>query len=160
VIDITSKMASNCPIRWEDYTKQDHNRHGAGCVLRQGKQMGTRSSIGIKSEDGTIKAIYCHWDGYLEGVGTGLVQNYNTKAKAEELINLGGFSSLHETLEETKAGAYGTESDKARTFTDEKDLLENFNAGEEFFYLYIEGEGWRYSQGENWACLNTESKVA
>jgi hypothetical protein len=122
--------------------------------------MATRSAIGIKSEDGTIKASYCHWDGYPEGVGAGLVQFYNSKAQAEELISLGGFSALHDTLEETKAGAYGTPSDSARTFTGEKDFFENFNAGEEYFYLYTEGTGWRYSQGGNWACLNTEKEVA
>jgi hypothetical protein len=130
-------------------------------VLRQEtEQMATRSTIGIKSEDGTIKAIYCHWDGYPEGVGAGLVQFYNTAQQATELINLGGFSGLMETLEETKAGAYGTESDSARTFTGEKDWFENFNAGEEYFYLYTEGTGWRYSQGGNWACLKTEKEVA
>lgn len=121
--------------------------------------MGTRSTIGIKSEDGTIKAIYCHWDGYPEGVGSILAEYYNSKDKAEELINLGGFSALYETLEETKAGAYGTESDKARTFTGEKDWIENFNAGEEFFYLYIEGQGWRYTQGGNWSLLKTEQEA-
>ena len=160
MINITSEMVSDYLIRWDDYTKQDHNRQGAGCVLRQGKQMGTRSTIGIKSEDGTIKAIYCHWDGYPEGVGSILAEYYNSKDKAEELINLGGFSSLYETLEETKAGAYGTESDKARTFTNEKDWFENFNAGEEFFYLFTESEGFRYSQGENWFFIKTENKVA
>jgi len=122
--------------------------------------MATRSTIGIKSEDGTIKAIYCHWDGYPEGVGAGLVQFYNTAQQATELINLGGFSALMETLEETKAGAYGTPSDSARTFTGEGDWFENFNAGEEYFYLYTEGTGWRYSQGGNWACLKTEKEVA
>ena len=30
--------------------------------------MGTRSSIAIKTEDG-IKAIYCHWDGYVDHNG-------------------------------------------------------------------------------------------
>ena len=122
--------------------------------------MATRSTIGIKSEDGTIKAIYCHWDGYPEGVGAGLVQFYNSKAQAEALIALGGFSSLMETLEKTKAGAYNTASDSARTFTGEGDWFENFNAGEEYFYLYTEGTGWRYSQGGNWACLKTEKEVA
>ena len=117
--------------------------------------MATRSAIGIKSENGTIKAIYCHWDGYPEGVGAGLVENYNSKEKAEELISLGGFSSLMETLEETKAGAYNTESDRARIFTDDKDLFENFNAGEEYFYLHT-GTEWIYSQGGNWDCLKTE----
>ena len=121
--------------------------------------MATRSTIGIKSEDGTIKAIYCHWDGYPEGVGAGLVQFYNTAQQATELINLGGFSGLMETLEETKAGAYGNESDSARTFTGEKDWFENFNAGEEYFYLYT-GTEWLYSQGGNWSGIKTESEVA
>ena len=122
--------------------------------------MATRSTIGIKSEDGTVRAIYCHWDGYPEGVGAGLRQNYNSKEQAQALIALGSFSSLMETLEETKAGAYATESDSARTFTDEKDWLENFNSGEEYFYLYTESLGWVYSQGGNWSGIKTESEVA
>jgi hypothetical protein len=104
--------------------------------------------------------MYCHWDGYPEGVGTGLSQNYNSKEQAEALIALGGFSSLMETLEETKAGAYGNESDSARTFTGEGDWFENFNAGEEYFYLYSEGTGWLYSQGGNWSGIKTEAEVA
>ena len=121
--------------------------------------MATRSTIGIKTEDGTIKAIYCHWDGYPAGVGAGLRQNYNSKEQAEALINLGGFSSLMETLEETKAGAYGTESDSARTFTGEADWFENFNAGEEYYYLWDENR-WVIFSDEEELCLNTESEVA
>jgi hypothetical protein len=49
-----------------------------------------------------------------------------------------------ETLEETKAGAYGNDSDKARTFTGVQDWLDNFNSGEEYAYLYEEGKGWVY----------------
>jgi hypothetical protein len=125
--------------------------------------MATRSTIGIKSEDGTVKAIYCHWDGYPEGVGVGLVENYNSKAQAEALIALGGFSSLMETLEETKAGAYNSESDKARTFASVTDWVQNFNAGEEFFYLWnYEGAGWTYNNGEmiKFSGIKTESEVA
>jgi hypothetical protein len=124
--------------------------------------MGTRSSIGIKSEDGTVKAIYCHWDGYLEGVGAGLVENYNSKAQAEALIALGGFSSLMETLEETKAGAYGTDSDKARTFESVTDWVQNFNSGEEYFYLWnYEGAGWTYNNGDmiKFLGIKTEAEV-
>ena len=126
--------------------------------------MATRSTIGIKTEEGTIRAIYCHWDGYPEGVGVGLVENYNSKEQAEQLIALGGFSSLMETLEETRGGVYMDAhykpQDPARTFTDEKDWLENFNSGEEYFYLYTEGTGWLYSQGGNWSGIKTEAEVA
>ena len=126
--------------------------------------MATRSTIGIKTEDGTVRAIYCHWDGYPEGVGVGLVENYNSKEQAEALIALGGFSSLMETLEQTRGGVYMTAwylpSDPARTFTGEADWFENFNAGEEYFYLYTEGKGWLYSQGGNWSGIKTESELA
>jgi len=123
--------------------------------------MGTRSTIGVRSEDGTVKAIYCHWDGYLEGVGAGLSQNYNSKTQAEELIALGGFSSLMDTLEETKAGAYNTPSDSARTFESVTDWVQNFNAGEEYFYLWNPDLGcWTYSDGEKmFIGIKTESEV-
>ena len=38
--------------------------------------MSTRSSIGIKYKDGTIKDIYCHYDGYLEYNGQMLYYYY------------------------------------------------------------------------------------
>ena len=109
--------------------------------------MATRSTIGIKEGD-TVRAIYCHWDGYPSGVGLGLIDNYNSKAQAEELIALGGFSSLMETLEETKAGAYENESDLARTFTGVQDWLDNFDYGVEYAYLYEDGKGWVYFSDE------------
>lgn len=111
--------------------------------------MATRSTIGIRYEDGTVKAIYCHWDGYPEGVGAGLSQNYNSKEQAEELLALGGFSSLEDTLEQTKAKAYGSEDDKARTFESVTDWVQNFNSGEEYFYLWNPDLNcWTYSDGE------------
>jgi hypothetical protein len=57
--------------------------------------MGTRSSIAIKTEDG-IKAIYCHWDGYVDHNGKILKEFYNTKDKVNELIALGDLSSLRQ----------------------------------------------------------------
>lgn len=122
--------------------------------------MATRSTIGMTQEDGTIKAVYCHWDGYPTGVGADLVNYYNNKEKAEALISLGGFSALRQTLEETEAGVYGDESTPIRTFTGEKDWFENFNSGEEYFYLYREDTGWVYSEGGNWSLLKTEEEVA
>lgn len=124
--------------------------------------MATRSTIAIQENDLTIRAIYCHWDGYPEGVGATLAEYYNSKEQAEALIALGGFSSLMETLEETKAGAYGTESDSARTFTDTTDWVQNFNAGEEYFYLWNpDTNQWTYSDGEKmFLGIKTEAEVA
>ena len=57
--------------------------------------MATRSTIAIQREDGTVAQVYAHWDGYLEGNGALLVNQYNTAAKVEELIALGDISSLN-----------------------------------------------------------------
>lgn len=54
--------------------------------------MGTRSTIAVKHGE-RIKAIYCHWDGYVDGVGTTLLKNYDS-TKANFLVALGDVSSL------------------------------------------------------------------
>ena len=59
--------------------------------------MSTRSTIGIKLEDGSVKAIYCHWDGYPKHQRP-LLKHYNTKEKVEELIALGSLSILGEEI--------------------------------------------------------------
>lgn len=43
--------------------------------------MSTNSTISIKRADGTQTSIYCHWDGYIEGVGVTLQLAYNTAEK-------------------------------------------------------------------------------
>lgn len=56
--------------------------------------MATRSNIGILNEDGTVTAIYCHWDGYPEGVGLTLVNHYQDEDRVRELLSLGSISYL------------------------------------------------------------------
>lgn len=56
--------------------------------------MSTRSTITIKRKDGTSTSIYCHSDGYIEGVGIILQLAYNTAEKVEELLKLGDLSSI------------------------------------------------------------------
>lgn len=54
--------------------------------------MATRSNIIVHTK-GTWKKIYCHWDGYISGVGATLFEHYNSQARAEELVK-GDISSL------------------------------------------------------------------
>lgn len=61
--------------------------------------MSTRSLIGKVEKNGKIRAIYCHHDGYLEGVGQTLVDFYSDESKIDDLLNLGDLSSLGETAE-------------------------------------------------------------
>ena len=56
--------------------------------------MATRSRIGLEQADGTIKSVYVHWDGYIDGVGETLKEHYNDPAKIEELLELGDISCL------------------------------------------------------------------
>jgi len=55
--------------------------------------MATRSAIGIKHGD-RIKAIYCHWDGYLEHNGAILQEFYSNSVDVNKLISMGDVSSL------------------------------------------------------------------
>ena len=56
--------------------------------------MSTRARIGIQNKNGTITSIYCHHDGYLEGVGEILVNHYKAEEKSRKLMELGDMSSL------------------------------------------------------------------
>lgn len=58
--------------------------------------MSTRSLIAIKQENGSVKSIYCHYDGYPEGVGSTLLDHYRTVEKVNELLELGPISCLGE----------------------------------------------------------------
>lgn len=62
--------------------------------------MATRSHIGKKQSDGTIKYIYCHWDGYPEYNGEILKNHYTDEAKIDALLELGDISSLNEEIGE------------------------------------------------------------
>ena len=58
--------------------------------------MSTNAAIGLMMSDGTIKAVYVHWDGYPfdGGVGVTLAEHYKEREKIEKLISLGFLSSL------------------------------------------------------------------
>jgi hypothetical protein len=56
--------------------------------------MATRSRIAIENSDKTVSSIYCHSDGYPEGVGQTLMLFYQDRTKVEELIALGDLSIL------------------------------------------------------------------
>jgi hypothetical protein len=68
--------------------------------------MATRSTIAIEFADGSVSQIYCHWDGYLDNNGELLNKYYMDPFVVRDLIDLGDFSSLRETVEETAEGAY------------------------------------------------------
>ena len=55
--------------------------------------MSTRSRIGIELEDGSIKSVYHHFDGYPEGLGVKLLTHYTTEESVNKLIDGGNMSN-------------------------------------------------------------------
>ena len=113
--------------------------------------MATRSTIAIKTEDG-IKAIYAHWDGYIEHNGRILKNSYTTSEEVNALIELGDISQLGLDLDLTVA--YGRDKGDAmtdvepQTFESIAEWVEYF-AGSycEFYYLF-DGQDWIVSKGK------------
>ena len=63
--------------------------------------MGTRCMIGKRTKTGSVSAVFCHYDGYPEGVGAELLTNYDASEKVDALLAGGPMSSLGPTPEET-----------------------------------------------------------
>lgn len=127
--------------------------------------MSTRSRIGVLNQNGSITSIYCHHDGYLEGVGATLVQHYTDPTKVRALILLGDISSLEAEIGVKRAfdsrdpqyanmtlaygrdrGEEGTEQTESRTRADFLTTASGSDA--EFIYLFDpDTRTWTYSTG-------------
>lgn len=59
--------------------------------------MSTRSAIAIVKPTGIV-GVYCHYDGYPDGVGRVLHKHYNTIEKVEKLLSYGNISCLSEKI--------------------------------------------------------------
>ena len=60
--------------------------------------MSTRCYIGVKRPDHSIEFVYCHHDGYPEGVGWTL-QDFYPDGNIDEILKVGAMSSLGDTPE-------------------------------------------------------------
>lgn len=102
--------------------------------------MSTRSFIGIQHPDGTVHGIYCHHDGYLEGVGTTLKAHYTTVRQVLDLVALGSLSSLGEDLDVTQA-YHRDRGDDLDISTYDSPVDIRFDDGSyEFIYLFRPGQ--------------------
>jgi hypothetical protein len=104
--------------------------------------MATRSTIALEFADGSVSQIYCHWDGYLENNGAILSNYYMDPFKVRELIDLGDFSSLRETVEETAEGAYSERGEDctARRYMNADEYFD-CSQQEEYDYILRNFEG-------------------
>jgi hypothetical protein len=97
--------------------------------------MATRSRIAIENESGIVNSIYCHFDGYVDGVGKTLFNHYD-KEKLQKLIELGDISSLGESTEDTVAYCRDRGEDlNSTSYLDVEGLFElGFGSSVEFVY--------------------------
>lgn len=112
--------------------------------------MATRSFIAMWDEfSDEYHTMYCHWDGYPEGVGVTLRDYFNRGGEVYELIQLGGISSLKEGFGET-ATQGNINGDSPKVFTIFNDMVSYYRGcGCEYGYLYLEGK---------WQCYDLRPK--
>ena len=115
--------------------------------------MGTRSRIGIQLQDESIVSVYCHYDGYPELNGKVLRDNYDTVEKVKELIDGGDMSCTwtnagwgNETLPESGALYYTMRGESLEDNAPrlDKDMEEFFSDGEEYSYIFRNGNWFAY----------------
>lgn len=114
--------------------------------------MGTRSSISMIKEDGTVSQVYCHWDGYISNNGIILFNYYQEADKVKSLIALGDMSSLYSEIIPSESHSYnkpqdnvtifygrdrGEKNTQAHHFKNVKEFLKEGNF-QEYDYVYKE----------------------
>ena len=116
--------------------------------------MSTRSRIAIENQNGSVTSIYCHFDGYISGVGKTLKKCYTDRSVVEELIELGDISALDMTPSSTIAYCRDRNEDLRKTsYLCVEDLFDlGFQSGEEYVYCFTKNNIWLVNEdGSNQA---------
>lgn len=121
--------------------------------------MATRSRIGIETLEGSVKSIYCHWDGYPENNGTILLEHYKDREKVEKLIALGAISYLAEEVESTLDHSFDSPQDRV-TVAYHRDRGSSYEGAEfnpsreSFVKSDVEEYGYLFTQDGEWLFIN------
>jgi hypothetical protein len=136
--------------------------------------MATRSTIALEYADGTVDCIYSHWDGYLEGVGSILLDHYCDPFVVQQLMDTGSISSLGKIVGEQHPFSWhdagmsleehekqyghmttfygrdrGEDGVEARRFESFEDYVKNHEY-EEYDYILRRDGVWYVSTGEDY----------
>jgi hypothetical protein len=114
-------------------------------------------------EDGTIKHSYCHFDGYPNGVGHTLVENYSEIEKVEELLSFGDMSFLSPKITPEGEHSFGnpeknvtvfygrdrgeSDVDSVTTSMDEY-LSVKYSSCIDYQYVFSGGHWWVYDNND------------
>lgn len=117
--------------------------------------MATRSRIGMEQADGSVKSIYCHWDGYPDNNGLILDEHYTDPEKVKRLIDLGDISILRPNCD----GGDGHTFDSPlhdETIAYHRDRNEEYNeprvnkSASDYFKSDIEEYGYLFTKEGQW----------
>lgn len=112
--------------------------------------MSTRSTIAVLNPDGTVSQVYCHFDGYLSGVGVELFENYTDFDSVKELVELGDMSALGSDVYSTiyygrDRNETGTEPYVFKSYEDYKTSKGSWND----YNYYFDSLQWFYKKWDD-----------
>lgn len=105
--------------------------------------MATRSRIAVELSDGTVKSVYCHNDGYPEGVGHDLLnRDFCSTREVEDFIDEGDRSTVDLSYDEWRGEDCPPEHHAS--------VSDFFNGDiEEYGYLFTQEEQWLVKSAHN-----------
>lgn len=130
--------------------------------------MATRGTIALEYTDGTVKSVYVHFDSYLDGVGSTLLEHYADPAKVDQLMQHGAMSSLGAEIGEKQdfdshsswsntclfyGRDRGEDNVEANAFDDYDDYLNN-NDEQEYNYIMRNDGVWYVNNGNSFMLLS------
>jgi len=102
--------------------------------------------IALANQDGTVRAVYCHSDGYPEYNGRLLNEYWTEAVDVSELIDQGDMSSLGATLSTCKFYAQTGDEDSAYIMASEfnsyADFLTSISNDIEYVYVMLRTGKW------------------
>lgn len=110
--------------------------------------MSTHCGIGIKRKNGAVDATYCHFDGYLDGVGENLKNFFRDADKVSNLVSMGDLRGISDSGEvEVFDDEVGFDD---KHFRSVEEFLQSDLGTLEYTYLFDEDTNrWYFLGGED-----------
>ena len=124
--------------------------------------MGTKSRIGILNQDGTVRSVYCHFNGQPQFNGAKLVRHYKDRSKVEALINLGHLQILDKHIECPEGHSMDKPIDNFTVaFHRDGGAFEDpffHKSVKEFINDRLESYGYLFTLENEWLCFDGRTK--
>ncbi len=123
--------------------------------------MATRSTIALEFADGSVSQVYCHFDGYLGGVGAQLVESYSNPFELQKLIDQGDMSCIGEPYTD-RGESY--EDNAARRYQNfDEYVAECYQEEYDYILRNVDGKAtWFvrcYATGSEWVTIKQAAKA-